>query len=92
MTIAYILDITSAGLPLRIDRGITDVGAEHQSSSGEVPSLRVVLDNARGQLTQGFCPPPLGAPAVLYAEGGEVFAGTVQAVTLGATIDVEIEA
>ena len=64
------------------------LGPERSAADGEVPSVSMTLDNARGQLTRLFVPPPLGAEVLLDG----VHLGRVQAVTLGGQISVEVEA
>ena len=64
------------------------LGPERSAADGEVPSVSIVLDNARGQLTRLFTPPPLGVEVLLDG----VPLGRVQAVTLGGQISVEVEA
>ena len=92
MTDRYRLRIARDGRPpLELTRDIESVGAEQDAAGGEVPSLRIVLRNARGSLTEHFSPPPLGAAAGLEYAGHAVFAGRIQSVTLGAEIELEIE-
>ena len=81
-----VFDAEQRGLLALLDPAA--LGPERSAADGEVPSVSIVLDNARGQLTRLFVPPPLGVEVLLDG----VPLGRVQAVTLGAQISVEVEA
>lgn len=72
---------------------IAAVGASNASINGELPNLPVTLENARGDLTQVLSVADvLRRRAELRQDGVLVFAGAVQAVTLGAAVVLELEA
>lgn len=74
-----------------ISRELIDVGSARAAVNGEVPSMSVRLDNARGDLTSLFAVPPLRARAQVISAGSLLFSGQVQGVTLGAEITVDLE-
>jgi hypothetical protein len=76
--------------PLVLD--VLDAGPQRAALNGEVPSVTVTVDNARGDTAARLALPPLRARATLF-EGGEVlFVGTVQGVTLDAVASLALEA
>lgn len=78
--------------PIVLTREILALGTARSAVNGEVPSMAVRLDNARGDLTTLFAVPPLRARAVVTdAAGLTLFTGQVQAVTLAAEITLDLE-
>lgn len=72
---------------------IVSVGASNASINGEAPNMPVTIDNARGDLTQALAVADvLRQRAELRQGGALVFAGAVQAVTLGAAVVLDLEA
>lgn len=72
---------------------VAAVGAANAAINGELPNLAITLDNARGDHTQIMAAADvLRARAELAQDGAVVFTGAVQAVTLGASITVDLEA
>ena len=72
---------------------ITAVGAAGASINGEMPNMPVTLDNARGEHTQVLAAADvLRHRAELRQRGVLIFAGAVQAITLGASVDLDLEA
>lgn len=59
---------------------------------GESPSVDVALDPGRGEVANLLDPPPLRCRAVLDYGNGETFEGIVQAVRLGSTSSITLEA
>ena len=70
---------------------VLDAGAERAALNGEVPSVAVVLDNARGEAAARLAVPPLRARVVLLIEDVAVFTGSVQAVTLADVATLSLE-
>lgn len=72
---------------------ITAVGAAGASINGEMPNMPVTLDNARGEHTQVLAAADvLRHRAELRQRGVLIFAGAVQAITLGAAVVLDLEA
>jgi hypothetical protein len=72
---------------------ITAVGAAGASINGEMPNMPVTLDNARGDHTQVLAAADvLRHRAELRQRGVLIFAGAVQAITLGASVVLDLEA
>ncbi|HTH08285.1 MAG TPA: hypothetical protein VMA55_01840 [Acidovorax sp.] len=72
---------------------ITAVGAAGASINGEMPNMPVTLDNARGEHTQVLAAADvLRHRAELRQRGVLIFAGAVQAITLGASVVLDLEA
>lgn len=72
---------------------ITAVGAAGASINGEMPNMPVTLDNARGEHTQVLAAADvLRHRAELRQRGALIFAGAVQAITLGASVVLDLEA
>lgn len=61
------------------------------SGNGETASQTVCLDNGRGGITARFSQPPLAVSARIIANGEIVFSGRIRAITLGASVRVELE-
>lgn len=77
--------------PLILDApDVLTVSGVRRALGGESPTLTVKLDNARGHLTELFSAPPLRAAATV-TDAGETYTGRVQAVRLGALIEIEVE-
>lgn len=75
------------------DLEVTTVGPEHGAINGEVPNMRVTIDNARGQHTAAVAVSNvLRLRAELTYAGKSVFAGAVQAVSVDSGITFELEA
>lgn len=71
---------------------VAAIGTANASINGELPNMQVTLDNARGELTQQLAAAQvLRHRAELRQAGALVFAGAVQAVTLGASVILELE-
>jgi len=70
---------------------VLDAGPQRAALNGEVPSVSVVLDNARGEAAARFAVPPLRARAVLLIDDVAVFTGSVQAVTLAEVATLALE-
>jgi len=72
---------------------ITAVGAAGASINGEMPNMPITLDNARGEHTQVLAAADvLRHRAELRQRGVLIFAGAVQAITLGASVVLDLEA
>jgi hypothetical protein len=72
---------------------ITAVGAAGASINGEMPNMPITLDNARGEHTQVLAAADvLRHRAELRQRGILIFAGAVQAITLGASVVLDLEA
>lgn len=76
--------------PMVID--VLEVGPQRAAINGEVPSLSVAIDNARGEAAGLLAVPPLRARATLYSGAEALFVGTVQAVDLDAVATLTVEA
>lgn len=70
---------------------VLDAGALRSSVAGEVPSIDVTLDNARGEAAGLLAVPPLRARAALVDNDETIFSGRVQSVTLSAVATVHLE-
>ena len=70
---------------------VLETGAERAALNGEVPSVAVTLDNARGEAAARLAVPPLRARAVLLIDDVAVFTGSVQAVTLSDVATLSLE-
>ena len=70
---------------------VLEAGAERAALNGEVPSVAVVLDNARGEAAARLAVPPLRARVVLLIDDVAVFTGSVQAVTLADVATLSLE-
>ena len=70
---------------------VLETGAERAALNGEVPSVAVVLDNARGEAAARLAVPPLRARAQLLVDGVAVFVGSVQTVTLAEVAPLALE-
>jgi hypothetical protein len=70
---------------------VLDAGPQRAAINGEVPSVSVVLDNARGEAAARLAVPPLRARAQLLLDGVAVFVGSVQAVTLAEVATLALE-
>ena len=70
---------------------VLDAGPQRAAINGEVPSVSVVLDNARGEAAARLAVPPLRARAVLLIDDVAVFTGSVQAVTLADVATLSLE-
>lgn len=78
--------------PIVLSTEILDLGPARSAVNGEVPSVSVRLDNARGELTALLARPPLRARATLVdGAGAVIFDGLVQSVSLGAEAVLELE-
>lgn len=72
---------------------VAAVGQSDAAINGELPHLSITLDNARGDHTQTLAAADvLRARADLLQDGVAIFAGVVQAVTLGASVALDLEA
>ena len=69
-----------------------EAGPLRAALNGEIPNLSVSADNGRGQWSEVLAVPPLRASAVLWADDVVLFAGSVQAVGLGPSVTVDLEA
>jgi hypothetical protein len=76
--------------PLVFD--VLEAGAQRAALNGEVPSVTVTIDNARGDAAARLALPPLRARATLADAGEVLFVGTVQSVTLDAVASLSLEA
>ena len=88
-------ELTIFAIPPLVFEGaaITAVGSAGAAINGEMPNLPVTLENARGEHTQVLAVADvLRHRAELRQSGVLIFAGAVQAVTLGATIVLDLEA
>ena len=88
-------ELTLQTIPPLVFEGaaVVAVGASNASINGELPALPVTLDNARGDLTQVLAVADvLRHRAELRQDGALIFAGAVQAVALGASVVLELEA
>ena len=89
----YALNITAMPPLQWSEPEITAIGPQHKAINGEVPNMTVSIDNARGQHTAAVAVSNLlRLRAELLLDGSSVFAGSVQAVSLGAEITIELEA
>lgn len=75
--------------PLAFD--VLEAGDARAALNGEVPSIVVTLDNARGEAAARLAVPPLRAPAALIDDGVTVFAGRVQSLSLAETATITLE-
>lgn len=72
---------------------VAAVGQSNAAINGELPSLPVTIDNARGDYTQVLAAADLlRARAELREAGVLIFAGAVQSVTLGPDVALGLEA
>lgn len=71
---------------------VLDAGPQRAAINGEVPSLSVTIDNARGEAAGLLAVPPLRARATLSSGAEVLFVGTVQAVELDAVATLTVEA
>lgn len=72
---------------------VAAVGESNAAINGELPSLPITIDNARGDHTQVLAAADLlRARADLREAGVLIFAGAVQTVSLGAAVVLELEA
>jgi hypothetical protein len=88
-------ELTILTIPPLVFEGaaVTAVGAAGASINGEMPNMPVTLDNARGEHTQVLAAADvLRHRAELRQAGVLIFAGAVQAITLGASIVLDLEA
>jgi len=88
-------ELTILAIPPLMFEGVsvTAVGAAGASINGEMPNMPVTLDNARGEHTQVLAVADvLRRRAELRMAGELIFAGAVQAITLGASIVLDLEA
>lgn len=71
---------------------VAAIGSANASINGELPNMQITLDNARGELTQQLAAADvLRHRAELRQSGSLVFAGAVQAVTLGTSVVLDLE-
>jgi hypothetical protein len=71
---------------------VLDAGAERHAINGEVPSVPVTADNARGEAAAVLAVPPLRAPAQLLGDDDQVlFVGRVQSVSLADVATLVLE-
>ncbi|MDR2091969.1 MAG: hypothetical protein LBP58_01395 [Azoarcus sp.] len=70
---------------------VLDAGTARTSVDGEVPSISVRLDNARGEAAGLLAVPPLRARAALVDGDAIVFSGRVQSVSLSAVATIHLE-
>lgn len=75
-----------------LELAVLDAGPQRAALNGEVPSVSVTLDNARGGITELLTVPPLRARAELQEHGATIFAGTVQSVSLAEVATLGLEA
>ena len=72
---------------------IAAVGDSNSAINGELSNMPVTIDNARGEHTQVLVAAQvLRARGELRQDGELIFYGAVQAVTLGASVVLELEA
>lgn len=72
---------------------IAAVGDSNSAINGELSNMPVTIDNARGEHTQVLVAAEvLRARGELRQDGELIFYGAVQAVTLGASVVLELEA
>lgn len=89
----YTLTLFTVPLLQWSEPAITSVGPEHAAVNGEVPNMTVTVDNALGQHTAAVAVSQLlRLRAELEYAGQRLFAGAVQAVSLGSEITLELEA
>lgn len=89
----YVLTIFSVPPLHWSEPDITAIGQEQSAINGEVPNMSVTIDNARGQHTVPVVASNvLRLRAELLLDGNTVFTGAVQAVNVGAEINIELEA
>lgn len=70
---------------------VLDAGPQRAALNGEVPSVSVTLDNARGEAAGLLAVPPLRARAELREGGITLFVGTVQSVSLDDVATLALE-
>ena len=70
---------------------VADLESVTVSGTGETQNQTITLDNGRGQHTARLVPAPLAIAARLVSNGATVLQGRIRAITLGASIRVEIE-
>ena len=69
------------------------MGDSNSAINGELSNMPVTIDNARGEHTQVLVAAEvLRARGELRQDGELIFYGAVQAVTLGASVVLELEA
>ncbi|RYF79772.1 MAG: hypothetical protein EOO29_16090 [Comamonadaceae bacterium] len=88
-------ELTILTIPPLVFEGaaVTSVGAAGASINGEMPNMPVTLDNAQGEHTQVLAAADvLRHRAELRQRGVLIFAGAVQAITLGASVVLDLEA
>jgi len=61
---------------------VLEAGAQRSTLGGEVPTMSVSIDNARGEAAALLSVPPLRARVTLVSGGTTVFSGRVQSVAL----------
>lgn len=71
---------------------LVEVGSWQTGAGGLSPTLDVSLDPGHGELVAALDPPPVRLRASLTLDDGTVFSGIVQAVRLGATPSLTLEA
>lgn len=71
---------------------VLEAGAQRAAVNGEVPSVSVTLDNARGQAAALLAVPPLRARATLSESGVDMFVGTIQSIALDDVARIALEA
>lgn len=76
--------------PLALD--VLEAGPQRTTLGGEVPTMSVSVDNARGEAAALLSVPPLRARASLVRGETTIFSGRVQSVALAevATLTLEI--
>lgn len=77
--------------PIELTRELLELGPARAALNGEVPSITVTLDNARGEAAALLSMPPLRARAVLTFDGVTVFDGRVQSITLADVAVLQLE-
>lgn len=70
---------------------VADLESVTVSGTGETQNQTVTLDNGRGQHTARLVPAPLAIPARIVSNGATVLQGRIRAITLGASLRIEIE-
>lgn len=85
------MTVTIGSVPPRV-LAVLSAGPQRSAINGEVPSVTLQVDNARGEAASALAVPPLRAPAVLRDHGTVLFAGMVQAVDLDELATITLEA